>query len=1152
MFNLRRSLFRAIFAVILFATASTLFSSSAQQPKPAQSDPIRALLDLPAPLPESAYDYADPWDREKKPPIPDHDAPIELLIKYWTRPGLHSLDQSSPNEKVKLRFLDAIEKDPELIPDFLLWDLLPNTLEAHDRVKAWIDGRRPATDDDPGSLPEKSDQERAREWLMTHSHYLRDELIRNASDPNETKAYIHSERFLIALAGLDWEKASPVLERHVTSNSPKRAALAFSLQYTHAVETRDAALESSLRERLQTIVADRQAPAYARAKACEALLKAEWPGRDEWYLSQFSDESLREMEDGRDLLRPLATPLNTDPDKWIPVVTQLVGNPNRTIHDAAVAALMQINSWKPRRETILPLLPWLFDQKWSSASDREQLLQNLMGVQAPECVPGLIAIIENEEDYPFLQTAVRAISCYYAPQAAAALKQASKKGDTYDLSVAIVACGALSDEEMIEYLEKYALHINRFSADSGLDYQSLGGDFDSFEWEIGSRLSEPEYAPMHLAARLLDRVEELQAEKPDLAAKLMSVIQRWPAPVIFQNIVERIADGTADRLAIGQALLHREKLRGVVTDKLQQIMNKGGRGAGIAVVLLNDRASQVEILNGKDREAQMALLACARLTREHLPVDAVGRLYKLKDSRMSLAVDRYLESEDSVEARRLILGRHPGEAMILGAIWSFNPRPRGEIFRWEEKLREEVKRQDGSKEIFAMAVGAPEIYRSMVIHVRNGKAFAVKASDESREEYRELTDQEWQEAGDLFNSVEFDDLPPLIRVPPSDEIGHNTPSHTVFAHVRSSGGRRVFTNTVTEDSKGNTAHQRLYNLFSALAKSDGFKVRYKLEDHINGLEVLYADDENPAQNVCMQDHEARILVKEDLIDEQEKPLRTRKSARPQAWRWRTLQNGKIGEITQEPAACPVTSFEEQYDKEFGGNRDETFRAPWQLRNGDEMIRVGYQNDSQSLNPGVWKLKPGREPERIAEGGYGWPLVTRDGKWLIATQYGKSAEKKLNTIVRFDLRTNQSLKTKFSSEDYVQAVAEIAPLGKVLIVRPDNSSSRLPEGDFYLLDPATGATELVKGEFRPLQQQTYRPLQPVAGSTEYWAAIPDEKQNRTQIGRYDAKRFVFKPLMDLPEIKFYSMGMWVDEAANHVYVTYNGHLLRMPLTRRRPL
>src|SRR5215470_4202531 len=106
MFKLRRIFFRSIFAIILFIAASALYSSSAQQPKPAQPDLIRALLDLPAPLPESAYDYANPWDREKPPPIPDDDAPTELLIKYWTRLSLLIPDQPTPSEKVKRRFLD--------------------------------------------------------------------------------------------------------------------------------------------------------------------------------------------------------------------------------------------------------------------------------------------------------------------------------------------------------------------------------------------------------------------------------------------------------------------------------------------------------------------------------------------------------------------------------------------------------------------------------------------------------------------------------------------------------------------------------------------------------------------------------------------------------------------------------------------------------------------------------------------------------------------------------------------------------------------------------------------------------------------------------------------------------------------------------------
>jgi len=77
-------------------------------------------------------------------------------------------------------------------------------------------------------------------------------------------------------------------------------------------------------------------------------------------------------------------------------------------------------------------------------------------------------------------------------------------------------------------------------------------------------------------------------------------------------------------------------------------------------------------------------------------------------------------------------------------------------------------------------------------------------------------------------------------------------------------------------------------------------------------------------------------------------------------------------------------------------------------------------------------------------------------------------------------------------------------------------------------------------------QNLRPLQPVAGSQEYWAAIPDSEKNLTRVGRYDTRAFSFKPLMEIPEVRFTSEAMWVDEAAKRIYLAYNGHLLRLPL------
>jgi hypothetical protein len=98
----------------------------------------------------------------------------------------------------------------------------------------------------------------------------------------------------------------------------------------------------------------------------------------------------------------------------------------------------------------------------------------------------------------------------------------------------------------------------------------------------------------------------------------------------------------------------------------------------------------------------------------------------------------------------------------------------------------------------------------------------------------------------------------------------------------------------------------------------------------------------------------------------------------------------------------------------------------------------------------------------------------------------------------------------------------------------------------LLDPANGKLEVVRGEFEPLSHQNSRPLQPVAGSREYWAAIPDSEKNLTKVGRYDARAFSFKPIMEIPEIYFTSEMMWVDEAEQRIYLAYNGHLLRLPL------
>ena len=115
---------------------------------------------------------------------------------------------------------------------------------------------------------------------------------------------------------------------------------------------------------------------------------------------------------------------------------------------------------------------------------------------------------------------------------------------------------------------------------------------------------------------------------------------------------------------------------------------------------------------------------------------------------------------------------------------------------------------------------------------------------------------------------------------------------------------------------------------------------------------------------------------------------------------------------------------------------------------------------------------------------------------------------------------------------------------------DNNSDDPKNGpdapEYYLLDAATGRTELVKGNFAPLEQIDKRPLQPTGKPDEFWAALPDADNNKTQIGRYNARSFTFQPVLLLPHIAFDSMDLWVDEGNGKVYVTYEGQLLRVPL------
>jgi len=163
------------------------------------------------------------------------------------------------------------------------------------------------------------------------------------------------------------------------------------------------------------------------------------------------------------------------------------------------------------------------------------------------------------------------------------------------------------------------------------------------------------------------------------------------------------------------------------------------------------------------------------MLREPLPVEKAGALLKSPDKLLALAAERYLESADSAEARKLIFELHPGEALILGAWDKFYPKLEGsnDGIRWEDRLREDVKKNHAD-EIFATleeywSDNPSRGSHSAIVRVLRGKAELCKQKDAAREECRKLSDGELQALRNLYDGVTFDDLGPIIL--PGDGFG---------------------------------------------------------------------------------------------------------------------------------------------------------------------------------------------------------------------------------------------------------------------------------------------------------------------------------------------------------------------------------------------
>lgn len=684
---------------------------------------------------------------------------------------------------------------------------MPQTPEAHDRIRAVYDRYEPPPN-------EKRDwqggwKKRVHDWLMKHSRHFREELVRRAASIGFNGHHIDVKAMfaLRDLIKMDWQAANEILQRLLDGDDQILKTYAVTLLHSRAGSSGDHEEESRWRKRLKAVAEDRAAPGFARNQALETLLVSSWPGKDEWYLGLFSDETLLTLDDNLHPARPLQKPVRRRPDKWIPVMVKMVGDPNKAVRSHAANCLAQFNLGSAREDALRAILPWLADPSWAepAALERLRLIQSLDLVNLPESVPGLIKVAERESDF-YLTGAAEALAHYGAKEAVPALKEAiAREDDAYHRRKVVKAIAALDGftaEEAAAAITAYAVHYSSPEGQRETDDAITTIIYRKTVLPavgIGETVSDSEYARDEVAARLLGEMAGPLSSNTEACQMLSRILSRWPVPSADRHFVGLITTGAIGLDNLVPLLAHRESVAAHAGPELHALVRRGGAKAGVAAALVGDADIIQAILSGRDPHAHRALLACARVIRLPLPVGEIGQLLDRADESVSLAAERYLESEDGPQARQIVLARHRGEYRIIGAFSDDDPRWLGYLGfdAAEDHMRREMQIVDAPDEMFALlafSTWGPCTQIFVYVRERDEGRIVVYEPD-CGPALRRLSPDELSELLEFVRERRIDDLAPY-NIMAMDGIEYE------YVHLTQLGGRRVYMNNPPGGSDG--------------------------------------------------------------------------------------------------------------------------------------------------------------------------------------------------------------------------------------------------------------------------------------------------------------------------------------------------------------
>ena len=1221
-------------------------------PVEAKENTLLAILNLPAPPPPNplAAGVGSPRDQkfyDKQKP-PKDDAPIADLLDYWRQQSATYQDlryQAEMTPKVRERLLNEIAKNNKLLPGLV--DALRGDSRSADLIKEIYDNAG-------NGVFDSSERDSLKEWLTYNSPYFSDELARGADGAGDTDGYVSNQEQLLALTSVDFEKARPIIDRlyNDTSLNTSRVLARWAL-YKRALQTDSFGDIERYRDELKAIVEDRTALPGMRDLAMDALVsEKEWAGRDDWYFSLLSDETLAELVVNGNTYTGLTTLILVSPDdKYVDKMLELVESSNIAVRSAALKnLLLKLNSGGP--EVIKVFLPWLEDPKWALNNESSRLLivQRLSDLQIPESVPGLIKIMEERKiaivpkgtlnanaaanaadaaanavaaqyssnanrdpnipldpkdgveviTYPYRYSAVNALAKQKDPRAIPALRRVLSLGESYEkysVVSALLACGGFSVAEQMDALEMSAKGVLEYldiedgegpfstavspAPNFGLSANATPRTFGTEELKtiLAQQLTQAPEISDELARAIVARISVLDASDPGLARAYRRLILRWQNSVINLLLLNDVKLGKADSDTVLRLLSQRKDLREKQSSDVYNLRTGSPLAVGIAACMFEDQNEYYAILDAGDAETKTAMLSCARLLRSPLLVEKVAESLSSANELLVTAAERYLESEDSPAARAIVLARHPNEARIMGATSAFyveGAPPATSEYLWalysslgnnflyygwsgsgnddqlaaiDKQLQREVLEADDLVGVYAYERHYIRIYKDRVMFSWD--------EDDSRYRERPMAKDEFDEIRRYLTVNNVDELPPFLS------CGGEYCNARELLMLGRAGGRRVYMNGDPADF-----FTGLDKYFDGLKRQKG-TLKYALSREIPGLEIVLASDDVYAETVWSAPGDLRVAASDGAarkrIEARIQAFATGESAPldenleirdegpdspPENWAslikkrnqqakaWYSISNGEVAGTAAQPPNAEYIPIVDGLDVPPDAER-------WKTRAGEIELRASEE--------GLYKVSRGKLT-KIRPGSYRDPVISANGRWAAAA---KTVSEYESNVVRIDLLTNKEYSVTIEGYGRKYPIAYIPVLNRFLIVTgvygyeygwDDVTPNEVDTDSLTLLDPATGALQPIAGEFRPLAQQTFRPLQSTSKPGEYWAAVNDSQKNETVVGKFETKTFGFSEVLTIPKMRFNSMNMWVDESAGKIYFVYRGHVLSLPLPK----